>query len=57
MMKKFFCEGKKVYLREIKLSDTSLIFKWKQEPLIQKMALGPDVTVSFKNQFVKTRGN
>ncbi|MCK4395426.1 GNAT family N-acetyltransferase [candidate division WOR-3 bacterium] len=49
-MTKYFCEGNKVYLREVQLSDVSLIVEWKNDALIQKMALDPDVKISFENQ-------
>lgn len=33
-MTKYFCEGNKVYLREVQLSDVSLIVEWKNDALI-----------------------
>ena len=54
-MSKFFCEGNKVYLRSVQLSDVPLIVKWKNDPLIQKMALSPDISVPLENQKQDTK--
>ena len=43
-------EGKLVLLREVALSDAPLIMRWKNEPLVQRMALGPATAITLENQ-------
>jgi ribosomal-protein-alanine N-acetyltransferase len=49
-MTDWFCEGERVYLRPVQLNDVSLVVEWKKDPLIQRMALGPQVDVSPRSQ-------
>lgn len=49
-MAEVFCEGQRVYLRLLKLSDIRLVVKWKNEALVQRMALGPDVIATFYSE-------
>lgn len=41
-MSQVFCEGEETYLRKVRLTDVALIVEWKNDPLVQRMALGPD---------------
>ena len=45
-----FCEGENVNLRRIQLKDAPLIRGWKLDPLVRRMALGPDARVSLASQ-------
>jgi RimJ/RimL family protein N-acetyltransferase len=45
-MSHVFCEGQEVYLRGVRLSDIPLIVQWKNDPLVHRMALGPDVVAT-----------
>ncbi len=45
-----FCEGNRVYLREIKTSDVPRLVKWKSDRLVQRMALGPDACITAASQ-------
>lgn len=45
-MSQVFCEGEEVYLRKVSLSDVALIVEWKNDPLVQRMALGPDAVAT-----------
>ena len=45
-----FCEGAGVYLRPARLSDAARIAAWKRDPVVQRMALGPDVDPSLAEQ-------
>lgn len=49
-MSQVFCEGKEVYLRTVRLSDVPLIVQWKNDPLVQRMALGPDVVATLSGE-------
>lgn len=43
-------EGASVSLRQVKLEDAALLVRWKTDPLVQRMALGPEVKVTLENQ-------
>lgn len=45
-----YCEGDKVYLRQVQLSDAPLLVKWKKDPYIQKVTLYPGAEVSAESQ-------
>jgi len=45
-----YCEGDKVYLRQVQLSDAPLLVKWKKDPYIQKVTLYPGAEVSVESQ-------
>ncbi len=49
-MSKVFCAGNRVYLRTVEVGDASVIAGWKRDPLVQRMALGPDVEVSTEEE-------
>ena len=49
-MSQVFCEGQEVYLRTVRLADIGLIVKWKNDPLVQRMALGPDVVATVYSE-------
>ncbi len=49
-MSEVFCTGTKVYLRAVEPGDACLIAEWKRDPLIRRMALGPDVQISGKKE-------
>ncbi|MFR1710533.1 MAG: GNAT family N-acetyltransferase [Clostridium sp.] len=44
------CEGERVYLRNIELTDASLITQWKDDILIRKMSVGLNTDISYENQ-------
>lgn len=35
-----FCESERLYLRDVELTDSSLLVKWKNDDLIRKMSIG-----------------
>lgn len=45
------CEGKRVYLRSIELTDAGLIAQWKDDILIRRMSVGLNTDISYENQF------
>lgn len=49
-MAEVFCEGQRVYLRLLKLSDIPLVVQWKNDPLVHRMALGPDVIATLYSE-------
>jgi RimJ/RimL family protein N-acetyltransferase len=49
-MNNHICSGKRIYLRQVKLSDASDVVQWKQDPVVKQMALDPDTVVTLANQ-------
>ena len=45
-----FCKGEKTVLRHVELEDAPRIVRWKQDELVQRMALDPDTQVTLENQ-------
>ncbi|MBN2380996.1 GNAT family N-acetyltransferase [candidate division WOR-3 bacterium] len=43
-------EGERVFLRLVTLEDASDITTWKSDPVVQHMALGPDIEINLENQ-------
>jgi ribosomal-protein-alanine N-acetyltransferase len=44
------CAGAKVYLRAVEMGDAPLVAGWKKDPLVRRMALGPDVEISVDKE-------
>lgn len=49
-MVEYFCKGKLVQLRDVTPDDAPLILKWKNDPLVRKMAIGKSSTINLKEQ-------
>jgi ribosomal-protein-alanine N-acetyltransferase len=49
-MSEVFCRGNEVYLRAVEPGDARLMAKWKRDPLVRRMALGPDVEISVEGE-------
>ena len=45
-----YCEGEKVYLRQVCLDDVPLVVKWKNDPYVKRMTLTPDTSITIENQ-------
>ncbi len=45
-----FARGQRVYLRPVQASDAELITSWKQDPVVRRMALGPDTEIDLAGQ-------
>jgi ribosomal-protein-alanine N-acetyltransferase len=45
-----YCDGDRVYLRQVSAADAETIAAWKSDPFIRKMALDPDVDPSPSRQ-------
>lgn len=45
-----YCEGERVYLRFVELSDAPLIAAWKTDPYVRRMALYPGIEITEENQ-------
>ena len=45
-----FCESERLYLRDVELTDSSLLVKWKNDDLIRKMSIGLNAIVTQENQ-------
>ncbi|WP_346931358.1 GNAT family protein [Clostridium sp.] len=45
------CEGQRIYLRNIELTDVNLMTKWKDDIVMRKMSVGLDTNISYENQF------
>ncbi len=48
--KSIFCESDRLYLRGVELSDSSLVARWKDDPLVRKMSTGLDAVITKENQ-------
>jgi RimJ/RimL family protein N-acetyltransferase len=44
--------GERIFLREVKVDDFEFIAKWKNDPLIRKMSVGSDTTITQENQLM-----
>ena len=45
------CEGQRIYLRNIELTDADLMAKWKDDIVMRKMSVGLDTNINYENQF------
>ncbi|RZT15518.1 GNAT family N-acetyltransferase [Fictibacillus sp. BK138] len=45
-----FCVSENLYLRDVKLSDSSIVAKWKNDPLIRELSIGLDTKITNENQ-------
>jgi RimJ/RimL family protein N-acetyltransferase len=46
----YICESERLYIREVQYTDISSIIDWKSDPLVKKMALGPDIEISREKE-------
>lgn len=44
------CEGKRVYLRQIRLKDAALVASFKRDPVVRRMALEEDTRITLAGQ-------
>ncbi len=49
-MSNIIFKNNRIYIREVKISESKIITKWKKDPLVKKMALSPDMKISLRNQ-------
>ncbi len=45
-----FCESQRLYLRGVELSDSSLLSRWKNDPLVREMSTGLDTVITPENE-------
>ncbi|WP_078380737.1 GNAT family N-acetyltransferase [Sutcliffiella halmapala] len=49
-----FCESSNLYLRDVQISDSTLIAKWKNEKLMRQMSVGLDTVINEQNHIKKS---